>query len=185
MKQKRSAFTALFIFVSFILYAQADTAVLITELPVSNMYKIDDGLYRGGQPGSEAFYAMEGFGISEVLNLRYYHSDDDEAVQSNIILHRVKMNAHHIKDEDIIAALRIIQNRQGPLLVHCMHGSDRTGVICAMYRIIFQNWSKQEAIEELMTPKFGHHKIYANIPRYIKNVNIENIKNCLTLPAGN
>jgi len=46
-----------------------------------------------------------------------------------------------------------------------------------MYRIVFQNWSKSQAINELMKPEFGHHyNVYPNIVKYIENVDIEKIR---------
>ncbi len=165
-------FVAVFSFCSF---AQ-NSVIYIDTLSLKNMYEIDKGVYRSEQPDEYAFAELEAFGIKEVLNLRNWHSDDDEAENTNIILHRIKMNAHHITDDDVVQALKIIKNRQGNILIHCKHGSDRTGVICAMYRIIFQGWTKESALDELVNGGFGFHSVFANIPRYIKNVDVEKIK---------
>lgn len=89
------------------------------------------------------------------------------------------MNAHHINDHDVVLALKAIQNRKGKLVFHCRHGSDRTGAIAAMYRLVFQNWSKAEAISELMNGGYGFHHIYSNIPNYIQQVDVEKIRNGL------
>ena len=148
----------------------------IDVLPLKNMYEIDKGVYRSEQPDKIDFQELQTFGIKEVLNLRFWHSDKDEAMETDIILHRVKMNAHHIENEDVVKALKIIKNRQGNILIHCKHGADRTGVICAMYRIIFQNWSKEDALDELKNGGFGHHSIFKNIARYIEKVDVEKIK---------
>jgi protein tyrosine/serine phosphatase len=67
-------------------------------------------------------------------------------------------------------------------VVHCWHGSDRTGLISAMYRILYQNWSKEEAIEELMKGGYGYHSLYRNIPEYIRKVNIEGIRQRVLAP---
>ena len=157
------------------LFAQ-QTSTRINTLSLKNLYEIDQGVYRSEQPNKDGFQELQSFGITEVLNLRFWHSDKDEAKGTDIILHRVKMNAHHIEDEDVIKALKIIKNRQGNILIHCKHGSDRTGVICAMYRIIFQNWSKEDALDELKNGGFGYHSIYKNIVRYIEKVDVEKIK---------
>jgi protein tyrosine/serine phosphatase len=145
------------------------------------MYKVDESVYRSEQPNKEQFRALEKHGIKEILNLRYWHSDNRHAKETNLTLHRVKMNAHNANDFDIVSALRIIKNRKGPILIHCHHGSDRTGLIVAMYRITFQNASKEDAINEMINGGFGFHEIYDNIPRYINNVNIDNIRKQLNL----
>ena len=152
-----------------------EALVKMSSLPVENMYRIDTDLYRSAQPTENDFEELEQFGINEILNLRNYHIDKINA-NSKLLLHWVRMNAHSIKDRDVIAALKIIKNRRGAMLIHCHRGSDRTGVICAMYRIVFQNWSKEKAIAELKDERLGHHKIYINIINYIKKVDIDEIK---------
>jgi protein tyrosine/serine phosphatase len=86
------------------------------------------------------------------------------------------MNAHDANDFDVVAALRIIRNRKAPILIHCHHGSDRTGLVIAMYKIVFGNMTKEDAVDEMVNGGFGFHEIYGNILRYINSVNIDNIK---------
>lgn len=69
--------------------------------------------------------------------------DDDEAKGTSIKLHRVKTKAHSISEKQLIQALRIIKNRKAPIVFHCHHGSDRTGAVCAFYRIIFRMFQKK------------------------------------------
>jgi len=95
---------------------------------------------------------------------------------TTVKLHRVKMKAHSVDEEQLITALRIIKNRKSPIVIHCHHGSDRTGVVCALYRIIFQNVSKEDAIREMTDGGFGFHRIYKNIIRRIREADIERIK---------
>ena len=58
-------------------------------------------------------------------------------------------------EEQLIEALRIIKNRKAPIVIHCHHGSDRTGAVCALYRVVFQNVSKEDAIHEMTEGGFG------------------------------
>jgi hypothetical protein len=51
-----------------------------------------------------------------------------------------------------------------------------------MYRIIFQNRSKQDAIDELIHGGYGFHTIYTNIPRLIESSDIEKIKKQIFIP---
>jgi len=149
---------------------------------LTNLYRIDEGVYRSEQPSATDFAALERYGIREVLNLRNYHSDDDEAAGTSLILHRLRTKAGKISEEDLLEALRIIKNRKGPILIHCWHGSDRTGAVIAMYRIVFQGATKADAIRELTEGGFGYHKIYSNIPRTIEQADIARIKQELGLP---
>ena len=109
--------------------------ITLPDSELTNLYKIDSGVYRSEQPSHEDFKALEKYGIGEALNLRNRHSDDDEAAGTNVKLHRVKTKAHSINEEQLIEALRIIKNRKAPIVIHCHHGSDRTGAVCALYRV--------------------------------------------------
>lgn len=159
-------------------FSQNVSAVKITvpDSELTNIYKIDTGVYRSEQPTDADFRALEKYGISEVLNLRNRHSDDDEAEGTNLILHRQKMKAHSVSDKQLVNALRIIKNRKGPIVIHCHHGSDRTGVVCALYRIVFQNVSKEDAIREMTEGGFGFHRIYKNLIRKVREMDVERLR---------
>ncbi len=138
----------------------SQTSVKIDDFGLNNFHQVDTGVFRSEQPDQLDFVNLEGFGITEVLNLRRWHSDEKEAKNTNLTLHRVPMRAENIKESDVIQALKIIQNRKGNLLIHCKHGSDRTGLIVAMYRIVFQGYTKEQAIKEMTEGNFGFHSIF-------------------------
>lgn len=150
--------------------------IILSDSELTNLYKIDSNVYRSEQPSSADFKALEKYGIKESLNLRNRHSDDDEARGTGVKLHRVKMKAHSVSEAQLIRALRIVKNRKAPIVIHCHHGSDRTGVVCALYRIVFQNVSKEDAIREMTEGGFGFHRIYKNLIRRIREADIERIK---------
>ena len=144
---------------------------------LTRFYRITPELYRSGQPNSLEMKELEAMGIRSVLNLRQHHTDNDEARGTALMLYHIRMRAGNIQDEEVAEALHIINTAPKPILVHCWHGSDRTGTIIALYRILYESWSKEAALEELMRPEFGHHKrIYANIPTYIRDVDTEKLK---------
>ncbi|MCO6504697.1 MAG: dual specificity protein phosphatase family protein [Snodgrassella sp.] len=143
----------------------------------NNFYKISDDLFRSEQPTAKEMQYLEKIGIKTVINLRKWHSDQHELSKTKLTEVSIKMRAGKITDEKVVAALRTIRHSQKPILIHCWHGSDRTGVIVAMYRIVFQNWTKSQAIDELMQPQFRHHyNVYPNIVRYIEHVDVEKIR---------
>jgi tyrosine-protein phosphatase SIW14 len=143
---------------------------------LKNFYRLDEKVYRSAQPDRKGFQELKAFGITNVLSFRDHHADDKDAKGLGLTLHRVKMEAGEIKDEQVAGALRIIRTAKGPVLIHCWHGSDRTGLVSALYRILYQNWSKDEAIEELMKGGYGYHSLYRNVPEYIRKVNIEELR---------
>jgi protein tyrosine/serine phosphatase len=181
MMRKTAIFT---LYLLSFLSLNAQDAIKINDLGLKNFYQINEGLFRSEQPEKSQFIVLKEYGIKEVLSLRLLHSDNKESKEANLKLHRVKMRASKIKDEDVIAALKIIKKREGSLLIHCKYGSDRTGVIVAMYRIVFQNWSKEKAIEEMTSDKFGFHAIYTNIIEYIMNSDVDYIKKHLEIESN-
>ncbi len=149
---------------------------------LDNLYQVDKGVYRSEQPDDDDIDNLVALGIQEVLNLREYHSDKNEIGEEKFVLHRIKMQTGAITQKQIIQAMQIINNRKGPILIHCWHGSDRTGVTIAAYRIIFNNWSKAQAIDELKNGGYGYHgRIYPELLTLVEKLDIDKIKQALNV----
>ena len=149
---------------------------------LKNFYKLDEHVYRSAQPSETGFEYLKTLGIKNILNLRDYHNDQPGSKKPGMNLFRVQMDAGKIKTADVVSALRFIKQSEGPVLIHCWHGSDRTGTISALYRIVFQNWSKENAIDELMHGGFGYHSVYKNIPEFIRQADVKEIKQKVFAP---
>jgi hypothetical protein len=77
----------------------------------------------------------------------------------------------------VVRFLRIVINPgRTPVLVHCQHGADRTGTMCAIYRVAVQGWTKEEAIREMAEGGFGFHRACSNLATWINAVDIDKIK---------
>ena len=94
----------------------------------------------------------------------------------DLLLRNVPMHSWNTHDEDIISALRIIHDAPKPILVHCRHGADRTGLIMAMYRVVFQGWTKEQAKKEMLEGGYGFHAVWVNITRRIDKADIAAIR---------
>ena len=79
---------------------------------------------------------------------------------------------------DVVQAMRELRAglKRGPVLVHCHHGADRTGLICALWRIFDDGWSRQSAIDEVIEGGYGFHPIWFNIPRYLREVDLADLR---------
>jgi len=148
------------------------------ELPgLPNLHKVSDDLYRGAQPGSEGMKQLEKLGIKTVVNLRSAHSDRGKLEGTALAYERIGLTTRGPTTEDIVRFLRIVTDEtRTPVFVHCQHGADRTGTMCAIYRIVVEGWSKDQAIEEMTKGGFGFHSIWANLPELIRNLDIDEIK---------
>jgi protein tyrosine/serine phosphatase len=144
---------------------------------VMNLHKLTDALYRCGQPDVAGMRDLQKLGVKTVINLRDFNDDEQEAKGTKLRLRNVDMNAWRIKNEEVAQVLALLRKKdEGPFAVHCWHGADRTGVVCAMYRVVEQGWSREDAIRELKEGGYGFHKLWTNIPKYIGKVDIEKVR---------
>ena len=148
------------------------------ELPgVPNLYKVSEDLYRGAQPSAEGMKQLEKLGVKTIINLRSSHSDRNELKETGLAHEHIEMTPWNPESEDVVHFLQIVSDRDSmPVFVHCQHGADRTGLMCAIYRIVEQNWSKDEAIEEMTKGGFGFHEIWDHLPDYIRELDIDQVK---------
>ena len=151
-------------------------AVPIETNFVPNLYKVDSGIYRCAQPNKQAFKELSQIGVAISINLRYFETDKRKIKGIDIQLFHIKMFASKCKENEIIAVLRLIQNRQDAVVIHCKHGADRTGLVIALYRIVFQGWDKESAIEELEQGGYHFHQVFSNIPQYIRDLDVDVLK---------
>ncbi|MEN6312548.1 MAG: tyrosine-protein phosphatase, partial [Acidobacteriota bacterium] len=121
-------------------------------------------------------------GIASVINMRHDHSDAAEVKGLGFNLVEIPMVAGTFTEADVVKVLKAIQAAPKPVLVHCMHGADRTGVVSAMYRIVFEGWTKEEALREMKRGGYGFHWYYFNIPSFIKKADAARIKEELKTP---
>ena len=160
-------------------------ALSVIETDMDNLYWVDEGIYRSEQPNSKNLSSLSKLGVKEILNLREFHGDH-EAKKKKFTVHRLKMATGSVTEEQILKALRIIKNRNAPILIHCWHGSDRTGVTIAAYRIIFQNWTKAQAIDEMVHGNYGYHgTFYANLLELLKKMDVSKMQHALSLKPIN
>jgi len=147
-----------------------------------NLYKVNDSVYRSEQPNEQGFLELQKLGIKTVLCLRSKHNDEEVAKGTSFVLQIIPMKSESISTQNIIDALRAIQKAKKPILVHCLHGSDRTGFIIAAYRIVIEGWTKEEAISELNYPPFAYNRIdYPNIVAVLNSLDVEAIRKELGL----
>lgn len=156
------------------------TPVINSEL--DNFYKVSDKLYRSEQPNSRAISEYESIGIGAILNLRKHHTDKDEAKVSSITLNHIPMAARNVTQEQILNALKIIKTSDKPIVIHCWHGSDRTGVVAAAYRMVFQDWSAQQAIDEFENGGYGYHEsLFPNLVELLNTLDVKAMQKKLGL----
>lgn len=143
---------------------------------VPNFHKVNDLLYRGGQPTQDGFKNLSSAGIKTVIDLREVgeHSQADEASwvegagMRYISIPLGQLSAPH--DPDIAKTLAILSNSAaGPVFIHCRRGADRTGTIIACYRISHDRWQNRQALDE--AKQLGMSRFERAMQHYILRFN--------------
>lgn len=120
---------------------------------------------------------LKRMGIKTIVNLRAFHSDRDEIGDTGMGYEHIFMKTWHPEKEDVVRFLKIVTDPgQMPVLVHCQHGADRTGTMSAIYRVAVEGWTKEEAVREMMQGGFNFHEVWSNLPPWIANLDIEEIR---------
>ena len=144
-----------------------------------NFYRISDTVFRSEQPNAEIIPELKKHDIDVVINLRSRDKDKTVLSQQNFQLVHVPIHTWALDRDDLLTVMKTIQtakSKNQKVLIHCYHGSDRTGASVAMYRIIFENWSTQDALNEMKHGGYGFHPIWVNIEKQFSPENIQWIR---------
>lgn len=116
--------------------------------------QVDDGLYRGGQPSPEGLEQLSHMGIKTVINLRQPSQAMQEERRSVEALGMEWVNIPmwfwwRPSDQQVHRFLRIVTDpAKRPVFIHCRQGWNRVGVMVAIYRVVRQRWTPQQAHAE-------------------------------------
>ena len=143
---------------------------------LENLHRVSPQLYRGAQPTAEGISQLKGMGVRTVVNLRSFHSDRDLIGDTGLGYEHIYMKARHAEDKEVVRFLQIVtEESRTPVFVHCQFGSDRTGLMCAVYRVFICGWSKDEAIAEMTEGGFGFHRSFDNLVEYLQELDVDAI----------
>ena len=143
-------------------------ATLIDE--AKNFYRVDKLLFRSAQLDGGDAAKLHELGIKSIVNLRHFsRGGDRRAFGDQFWLANKPLQSWEIKPAQIVDVLRTIRERQkeGAVLVHCYHGADRTGLVVAMYRVIYQGWSLDAARSEMIDGGYGFHSMWQDIAGFL------------------
>ncbi len=154
--------------------------VIGTEL--GNWFKVSAELYRCQQPSAAEMKLLETFGIKAVVNLREFHSDADATAGTALVLNEIKLDAGELTYDQLVAALRLLRAAPKPVVVHCWHGSDRTGAVVAGWRIAVEGWTPAYAVDEMVHGGYGMHSMYGNLRVLIAGLDPVRLRTDVGLP---
>jgi len=154
-------------------------------------YALSPTLYRSALPEATDVTELRERGIHTVINF-YQQSDTSWLNDDRITQMHIPLRGERVTDTEVISVLRAIRQgeQRGGVLVHCKHGQNRTGLITAMYRIVYDGWSREEAMGEMLEGGFGKADRMGDAVDYLNRVNVRAVKlaiaigNCSTNPLA-
>ncbi|MGY4535129.1 protein tyrosine/serine phosphatase [Pseudomonas sp. TE3786] len=171
--------------------AKVDATPLLSEAqaeswarPVDSTFKLFEmspTLYRSALPKPQNLALLQQLQVRTVVS--FIKDDDHQWLgDSNITLISIPLHADRVDDADVLRVLTTLQlaETRGPVLMHCKHGSDRTGLMAAMFRTVIQGWSKQEALSEMLNGGYDQAEDMADARRYVEQADIGKLREALT-----
>jgi protein tyrosine/serine phosphatase len=141
------------------------------ESDVKNFGRVNDHIYRGGQPKDGEYKELVSLGIKTIIDLR----EDAEnyarrsAEQAGLQYINIRLNAKRPPTEAESSQFLSAVNDQAnwPVFVHCAGGKHRTGVLIAVYRMEMDGWNARRAYEEMKDFKFYSSSGHGDMKEYV------------------
>jgi tyrosine-protein phosphatase SIW14 len=146
-------------------------ANLWRHMAIPNFIRINDWLYRGGQPDMSGFEQLQEMGVKTIISLRW---SSEILAKERVLAGEMGFNYFAIPLSYTIYPNRaqiqkffaILDNPElHPIFLHCKYGSDRTGMMVAFYRMAREGWDAKRAYEEMRSSGFHvwlvHHYKWA------------------------
>lgn len=123
---------------------------------IPNFGHIDSKLLRGGQPkGPGSFAALAALQVKTVISFRLEgdtpEREPEDVRRLGMAYINIGLNAANeaLPQKSLIEhVLKEIEASPGRVFVHCQYGCERTGLICACWRIRKCGWTPEQALIE-------------------------------------
>jgi protein tyrosine/serine phosphatase len=130
----------------------------VEESDVKNFGRVNDHIYRGGQPDDDEYRELAAIGIKTVIDLRedaerYARRSTEGAGMRYVNLPLNAKRPPTVQESERFLAL-VNDQRNWPVFVHCAGGRHRTGVLIAVYRMEMDGWDAKRAYREMKDFKF-------------------------------
>lgn len=158
----------------------------ITNRPgLPNLYRVSGGLYRGAQPSkTEGYSSLSEMGIKTVVNLRGGHDEEESCRRHGLDYVHIPMRAWSFDEEDVIRFLQVASRPENqPVFVHCRRGADRAGMAIAVYRIVIEGWTREDALFEMTEGPYDYNPRWKKLARFVEELDVDRIRTAAGLAA--
>lgn len=152
-----------------------------------NFRTVEPGiLYRSGQLTQDGLERIvHDYGIRTVITLRDADEPGKRPPDWREEQYCRKMDIYHYRlppqlwwsesgpipaDENVKKLLEVLDDpKHFPVLIHCFAGAHRTGAYCAIYRMEYDHWDNQTALDELQQCGYDHLYSEWDVLGYLQN----------------
>lgn len=137
-----------------------------------NFHIVEPGIWRSSQPNKESLLRMKQHGLKTIINLRGDEETDiwESGLADSLGINyfskpidaRKKQNLDYLKE--ILSIVEDTTNQ--PVLIHCLGGKDRTGLIVGMYKLKYTNLTFSQIKKEIIM--YGHDQ--KDLPEIFKSL---------------
>ena len=128
-----------------------------------NKHLVRDDLWRSAQPSPWHLERLAAAGFRTVLNLRgseqdnyRYRLERETCERLGLKLISLPIRSRSpLKRETMLDAINVWDQLEGPTLMHCKSGADRTGLMSTLYLHLKHGVPMREAMDQLSL-RFGH-----------------------------
>lgn len=142
--------------------------VQVVFAAIGNFHQVSANLFRGARPAVDDLVQLQDLGVETILNLeqgflggRPGEVDDEEAWAQRHHVEFIYFPMSPISrptPQQVIRTLSFLNQRlEHKVFVHCLRGSDRTGIVIAAYRISHDRWTVDQAFAEMK--QYGHDEL--------------------------
>jgi undecaprenyl-diphosphatase len=134
-------------------------------LTTGNFHPITPGeAYRSAQLNrNELTHYIKKYNIRSIVNLRgenrdkqWYIEETEVSAEFNVAHYDISLSSDREPTaEDVQKLIDIFNSAPRPVLIHCMAGADRSGLVSAMWKVVVDKESKATA-EKQLTIWYGH-----------------------------
>ncbi len=136
-------------------------------IPVRNLGKVTDAVYRGGHPCAEGYEALvRTLGVRRVLSLtdRVEANEKQRALAAGVRdWLNIRFDEMRVPEptqvRDSLDYIRTATSAN-PVYTHCMGGRHRTGLIVAVLRVTDCGWTKRQALKEMWA--YGYFDVFGH-----------------------
>jgi len=130
----------------------------------TNFHPVAPGVYRSNQPTHRRFEKLKAMGIRTILNLRgaagaaHFLVEEESCARLGLTLVNVTLHARYAAPrQDIQAVIDAFRSTEKPFVMHCKSGADRAGFASAIYLLVIEGKTVEEA-RRMLSFRFLHIK---------------------------